>query len=212
MAKFLSKNTQISKKMKNSKTILALTVLLAVFFFGFKTAPSPHLHIAKGLITPPDDDLNINRFYWFSVRAKIDDSENRYTISSTGRVSYGTKEKFDKELWKALRRRMLLVGPFPSKDQAIMAQSLYKQDPKKVRLKLDTNLTSTVFWYNVHFVQSPRLRIYVINRVPASVASGSLDAFRNAFYVQLQNQLLPIGPFYMKEIAEESKRIYRQNE
>ncbi len=198
--------------MKKSKTILVLTVLLAVFFLGFKTLPSSRHNFAKGMTTPPGDDIQINRYYWFSVRAKIDDAENRYILSSTGRISYGTKEKFDKELWTALRRRMLLVGPFPSKDQAIMAQSLYKEKPEKVRLKLDTNVTSTVYWFNVHFLQSPRLRIYVINRVPASVASGSLDGFRNAFYVQLQNQLLPIGPFYMKEIAEESKRIYRQNE
>ncbi len=213
MAKFLSKNNTNNKKMKRFKTILILTtLLLAVFFWAFKPAAVPHHRLAKALTPPPDDNQVINRYYWFSVRAKINDSENSYILASSGRVSYGTKEKFDQELWKALKRRMLLVGPFPSKDQAIMAQSLYKQNPKKIHLKLDTNVTSTVYWFNVHFVQSPRLRIYIINRVPASVASGSLDGFRNAFYIQLQQQLLPIGPFYLKENAEESKRIYRQNE
>lgn len=193
--------------MKIKKIISIFTILffIAILFSSFGI--DRHTCKAKNL-----QSLNGFQVYWFPARVKVDDIDLKYKIISTSSIRHSSKEVFNKAIWDYLRKRIIIVGPFQSRLQATMARSLYAETKEKMKFLPDTGMPTTIYWFNVHFVQSPRLKIYVISRLPASVSAGSLQDFKNAFYFQMQQQSFPIGPFYDKDNAEEAKRIYRQNE
>jgi len=194
--------------MKKAKFIsIVVTILIGIVFLSSFGINLNLNKTAKSL-----DSKGYSQVYWFPARVKVEDRDLKYIIVSTSRIRHGHKNLFDKEIWRYLTKRVVIIGPFQTLSQATMARSLYKDSEDKIKFLPDTGMPTTIYWFNIHFVQSPRLKIYVINRIPASVSLGSLKDFRDAFYIQLQQQSLPVGPFYMKENAEEAKRIYRQNE
>lgn len=193
--------------MKTTKFISIFSILFFVAILFSSFGININGHKAKSI-----KSVNDFQVYWFPARVKVDDIDLKYKVISTSSIRHSTKEIFNKSIWNYLRKRIIIVGPFKTLLQATMARSLYKETKDKIKFLPDTGMPPTIYWFNVHFAQSPRLKIYVINRLPASVSIGSLQDFRKAFYFQMQQQSFPIGPFYDKDNAEEAKRIYRQNE
>ncbi len=166
----------------------------------------------KGKIikTRLDDDPTV---YWFFAAVKFARRSNGYKLTGTpGGVSYGKTIDFEKDLWANLSRRRIAVGPFLSKNEALNARRLYKSKRDRIRGLPRGQIPNEVHWFAVAFGQSDRLRIFVFERAPGAVVSGTENFFIDVFYEQLQRKLLSIGPFYDYEQAEIAKRLYRKNE
>ncbi len=157
-------------------------------------------------------------YFWFYVRVKVHTHDNIYKIIAVGsRIENGKLKKFDKAVWRGLAQRKIVIGPFITKEDAQKAQKLYRiiskaktrDDLRKAKLP---QYDHPLYWFALKFVESPRLRIFIIKHSPARVESGNALNFLNALYETLTYQQILIGPFEDYERTEEIKRIYRRNE
>ncbi len=157
-------------------------------------------------------------YFWFYVRVKVRTHDNIYKIIAVGsRINSGKLKKFDKAVWRGLAQRKIVIGPFVTKEDAQKAQQLYRiisraktrDDLRKAKLP---EYNHELYWFAIKFVESPRLRIFIIEHSPARVESGNALNFLNALYETLTYQQILIGPFEDYERTEEIKRIYRRNE
>lgn len=186
---------------------VALLFVVSIFVISFKNADIPE----ETQVVSINDDEPL--MYWFFVRVRIDTRLQEYKISGTsGGLNYGYKINFEKNLWSGLSKRQIAVGPFFSRNEALNAKRLYKTGADKITKLPEGEVPDNVFWFAINFKQSDRLRIFILDRAPGAVASGSEQAFITAFYEQLAYKQLAIGPFYFYEQAEEAKTMYRLNE
>ncbi len=167
------------------------------------------------IFSPQKDDAT---YYWFSVGVKTRYADGRYRIISvTKNVSEGKIKRFEKALWKGLAYRKIAIGPFISSEDAKKARLIYKA---LIRVKKEGDLAKInapdfgheVYWFQIKFKESPRLRSFIFEHGPASVQSGSSKNFLSALFETLGYQQIAIGPFEDYQRTEEIKRIYRQNE
>lgn len=152
-------------------------------------------------------------YYWFAVNVRIDNKTDSYKVTSTSSELYaGTLKEFEKDLWKSLSNRKIVVGPFLEKNEALNAKRLYRSSEDKVKLMPVDTVPAIVHWFAIDFKQSDRMFIYIIVRNPAATQSGPEKRFIDAFYEQLNYKHFAIGPFYSYDHAEFAKRLYRKNE
>lgn len=195
--------------MKKNKIIKYFGIVLlffSVLLFGssfFLVSPE----VAE--VSNADDPV----VYWFYAGVKIDDQTNSYVVSGTpGGIQYGHTVDFEKDLWATLSKKKLAVGPFLSKNEAINASRLYRSSKDKINQLPKDEVPGNVHWFAIQFSQSDRLRIFVFERAPGSVRTGSEKQFIDAFYVQIISRMFAIGPFYDYNQAELAKNLYRRNE
>ena len=115
-------------------------------------------------------------------------------------------------LWQGLAKRQIVIGPFVSQEQALNSRMLYKRSADKIDNIRSVQPPPTVYWFAVSFKNSERLRVYIFERTPANVQSGTTEQFVAALYEQLGFQKFSIGPFWDYERAEMAKALYRKNE
>ena len=152
-------------------------------------------------------------FYWYTVRVKIDDRRKQFQIVGAGsKVYYGTEVEFEKAVWQGVAKRQITIGPFITRNQANNSKGLYKKSKEKVDKVPKEPPPEIIYWFAVTFQQSERLKVYIFERTPASVQSGSTNNFVNALYEQLNFQQFSIGPFWDYESAEKAKALYHKNE
>lgn len=200
----------LNKKYK-SLIVIGLFLSVSLVFLSFSSPINENNNVPK----IHDDDPDPNHvYYWFYASVRIDVRTASYKVNGTsGGLHSGYKEDFEKDLWKSLSQRKIVVGPFLEKNTALNAKRLYrtKKDKALNKIPVDT-VPPTVYWFAITFDQSDRLGIFVMERSPAAVASGGENFFIDAFYEQLAYKQFAIGPFYDQLNAEEAKRLYRQNE
>jgi len=196
-------------KIKNKKLYLFIFILSLVFISISWKTDTKEIKAKRAISfyeVKPD-------FHWFSIRVRIDKTTGLFVLDGvSGGVRHGKQIDFEKELWRALSRRQLVVGPFLKRETANNAKLLYKSDKKKIRKSSLKNLPPNLHWFLTTFEESPRLGIYVIKRMPGAVFSGNVDNFIFLIYTSLNIKSVPIGPFEDYNQAELAKRLYRMNE
>ena len=160
-------------------------------------------------LSPKVDSAEI--VFWYRANVKIDRRTQQYKISGTGGVSAGSKEEFEKEVWKGLSKRNIIIGPFQFKQEAQNSRALYKSKRDNVKTIPTTN-PAQVYWFAVTFRESDRLKVYVFEQTPASVRSGSTLNFTNGLYEQLAFKQFAVGPFWGYDQAESAKILYAKNQ
>ncbi len=166
----------------------------------------------------PPDGKKDDAYFWFYVRVKVRTRDQIYKIISVGSyVKQGNLKQFNKAVWRGLSQRRIIIGPFITLEDAKKSQQLYKIIMRArsrdylLRAKLPT-YDHPVYWFALKFMESPRLRIFIVEHSPARVESGDARAFINALFETLTYQQIIIGPFEDYQRTEEIKRIYRRNE
>ncbi len=203
--------------MNFNKKLKIFTIAMLIPLFGIVSLSFTNInkhsnkrHQARKALSFSNDVMD---WYWFSVRVRIDKREDAFKfVGVTGGIRHGKQAQFEKDLWQGLAMRQIAVGPFEQKSEARNAKALYKTSKDKIKYYNDPNRPEVLNWFAITFVESPRLRIFVIRRAPGAVATGSIKMFVEGFFVQLPQKLLEIGPFYNYDQAELAKRLYRKNE
>ncbi len=163
---------------------------------------------------PPD----LNTYYWIELRIKIDTKNNRYSIiGASNKIYDGYIKDFEKALWKGLSKKKIIVGPFIDMPQARLSRTIYQlmarvKKPEDINKIKWPEWPNEIYYFNIEFEVSHRLRIFMLKHTAAAVESGSVKSFVNAMFVGLQYKKIAIGPFEEHNRAEEVKRLYRQNE
>ena len=191
--------------MKTKIQLLLALVLLPIFF------------ISTSFYNPTKDDGQIIdenlTYFWYSVRIKINDRQNKYEIVGSGsKIKRGTLLEFEQAVWKGLSKRQIVIGPFQDTDEVVNSKMFYKRAESKVNYQPDGNPPSTIYWFAVKFYESERLRVYIFERTPASVQSGNPNQFISVLYEQLNFKQFSIGPFWDYTNAEHAKGLYLKNE
>jgi len=199
--------------MKKSR-FLILLLSIPIILLVFSSGKSMHnLEKRKGKIiekfSPKVDSARI--VFWYRSNVKIDRRTQQYKISGTGGVSAGTQDEFEKEIWKGLSKRNIIIGPFQFKEEAVNSRLLYKSKRDNVK-KFPTTNPTKVYWFAVTFRESDRLKVYVFEQTPASVRNGSTLNFTNGLYEQLAFKQFAVGPFWGYEQAESAKILYSKNQ
>ena len=188
--------------------VVILFFLLSSFSF-FNSSEKVTIKRPKKVIkiSPKNDKI----VFWYSVRVKIEDRQKIYQIiGAGGSIKKGELEIFEKELWKSIAKRQILIGPFFTQQEALNSRLLYKREEKKITKR--PNITEDIYWFAVKFHESERMKVYIFERTMASVQDGSVQQFIDALYVQLGFQQFSIGPFIDYQSAEDAKTLYRKNE
>ena len=89
---------------------------------------------------------------------------------------------------------------------------LYKRSADKIDNIPAVQPPATIYWFAVTFKNSDRLKVYIFERTPSHVHTGTSDQFITALYEQLGFQQFSIGPFWDKKKAEAAKTMYLKNE
>ncbi len=151
--------------------------------------------------------------YWFEVSVKMTPNKEtkflEYSLHRMGKkVFSGDVYDFKEKLWGGMASgSKLLVGPFSTYPDANEAMLMY--DVKDTN---EVENTSEKYWFLVKLNFSERSGSYELERMAASVASGSKSEFKDILVESLTFKTIAIGPFGDKLDAEESKRLYRQEE
>ena len=170
---------------------------------------------SRYIYSPNKDELV---YYWFSVGVRTRTPDRIYRIISvSNEIRYGKIKKFEKALWKGLAKRKIVIGPFISHNEAKKAITLYKAITKAktkedlAQIKLP-DFGHELYWFQIKFIESPRMKAFVLEHGPASVRSGNARLFIYDLLETLGYQQMTVGPFEDYQRTEEIKRIYRQNE
>lgn len=202
--------------------MLAKKLFWGLFFiFGFLFSD---LALAQTSNVEAENEFSKDRdMYWFRVNLRIEKQrQNQFASREVYKVkripnSYetGKVKEFERSLWQNLSSGKVIIGPFLEADQALMAHELYNLNNTKQKLQTDTtkyDQQATYYWYALKLEQSLRLKTYSLLRMPARVASGTLEEFYDALWEGLTFRQLIVGPFKSQIRAEESKRLYRLDE
>ena len=221
-------NNEKHNAMKKITLLLILTAVFSAFCFNASAKGGyPEKATVNGPQSPTDvvveGDPDI--LWWFSIQIKIDPKKRDIEIiSGSTKVSSGSKKVFEKEVWKGIARRRIVIGPFPCKQQAENATIFYKKSKDKVVGVPSGENPRELYWFQVSFNELKRIGAYEFAHSPAAVSSGSYDQFKDALFEGITFKLLSVGPFanYSDEKlgvavdgniwAEKAKSIYRQNE
>ncbi len=190
--------------------LLSLPIILLIFSSGKSIN---NLANRKGKVTeelsPKADSAEI--VFWYRTNVRIDRRTQQYKISGAGGVAAGSRDEFEKELWKGLSKRNIVVGPFQYKKAAVNSRKLYKSKRKKIK-EIPSDNPTEVFWFAVKFRESDRLKVYVFERNPASLARGSTTNFADGLYELLAFKQFAVGPFWSYKQAEKAKILYAKNQ
>lgn len=148
----------------------------------------------------------------YRVKTRRKFEQKSYIISGVSKVYSGNKQDFERALWKGLSKRVIIVGPFESQKEAMNSSMLYRRNASKIKEIPSATNPKKIYWFPIKFEESERLKIYVMQRTPATVQEGSTNFFIKILYEQLGFMQFSIGPFWSQDQANVAKGIYVRNE
>lgn len=164
-------------------------------------------------ITVYNPHQEVAEVHWFYIRVRPNIKKKAYTLVGTAsRVESGKEEEFERALWWGMTRGQMAIGPFWDVREAKDARLLYRKSRKRVVTTRSRRNTKEVHWFLVTFKQRKRSNAYKLQRMPARLASGSVDEFLDALYESMTFERLTVGPFWDYNEAENAKTLYRKNE
>jgi len=197
----------------NKKTIFLLAIVLFAFQCTLKSQKEAAVYDIETFV------------YWFRIKAEIKPhpitSRPIYLIRLIDDAPrHGTVPDYEYDLWKQVKLgNCLLIGPFLDFYDAKNAMEMYRLqnqlgDKKEVDMQKfkETQFKNEYFWYFLTFKMSERKGSYLLQRIPAAVATGEIKDFMLVLSEGLGWQKLAIGPFPTQIEAEESKRLNRLEE
>jgi len=157
-------------------------------------------------------DDQIGEMFWFFIRIKVDTEKKAYTLIGTAsRISSGEKKDFEKALWWGTTKGQFAVGPFLNHKEALDARLLYRKTRGKITATNEER-ERQVHWFLITMKERKRSGAYKLQRMPARLASGTIEEFLDALYEGMTFERLAVGPFWDYVQAEDAKAMYRENE
>ena len=159
--------------------------------------------------------------YWFYIKPEIViDKEIKKEVldikKTYGKIYKGDFDEFLTNYKKELFKTKLAVGPFPREFEAKQGKSYYslvgKNSVGSEKINASVDDATTCCFYLCDPIVDGNKKELKFERMPASIASGSIKGFVEALSdVRLQN-LLVVGPFLDYFDAERSKFVNRKQD
>ncbi len=190
--------------MKTTIRVIILFVFASILIFGKLAAQSD------------DGESGKNRtVYWFYINIRVHEDPRTGYISQRvrslgSRIYHDKLVEYDRILWKHLSTgKRFAVGPFYEYEEARQAVKFYGY--KKEEMELDTTYDESrnLHWFMLKVERRQRSQSYLLKRIPGAIGEGTYERFFDNYKAGLVNRILPIGPFWSSEEAEEAKRRYR---
>jgi len=209
--------------MKNSVFMKGLIAIFVLLLLSQKSGESETkkgglqlqmcLKNAAAKLFKPFED-KIGDVFWFYIRVKHEEGKKEFQLVGTAsRSETGDIKAFQRALWWGLTVGQLAIGPFWNDKEAKDARLLYRRSRKRT-IKEEEGETSKreVHWFLVTFKERKRSPSFDLERMPARLASGSVDEFLDAMYEAMTFERMAVGTFWEYTEAENAKAFYRENE
>lgn len=157
-----------------------------------------------------------DKIYWFYVTLEITRNKqtrmDEYDLRPSGGGIYsGDEESFKKQLWEQRSEMRLAIGPYWSRQQAMLAQRMYSQVSRGTRVQeISYDQSEQAHWY--YLKVNVKRSGFKLEPTAARVATGSMQSFFYSLKEGLVQEMLAVGPFLDYNEAEDSKASYKAQE